>query len=74
MIMYTLVPPEILWYEEGKEEVQLIEGFIEGIPVQLKVVSGNTPVVERVLSTDPAHFLKSSCQPGSEWKGDCTKF
>jgi hypothetical protein len=73
MIIYTPVPPEILWYEEGKEEVQLIEGAVEGIPVQLKVMSGHNPVVERVLSTDPAHFLKSACQPGNEINGDCAK-
>ncbi|MGI6589014.1 MAG: YlzJ-like family protein [Peptococcia bacterium] len=67
MIIYTPVPPEILWYEAEKEEVQIIEGTVQGIPVQLKMLRGkNVAIVERILSTDPAHFLNSSCQPGSK--------
>lgn len=66
MIIYTPVPPEVLWYEEEREEIELIEGLVQGIPVQLKVFQGKNVVVERVLSTDPAHFLHSSCQPGSK--------
>ena len=67
MIIYTPVPPEILWYEEVKEEVRIVEGIVQGIPVQLKMLQGkNVAVVERILSTDPIHFLNSSCQPGSK--------
>jgi hypothetical protein len=65
MIIYTPVPPEVLWYEEERDKVQIMEGLVQGIPVQIKVVQGIN-VVERVLSTDPAHFLNSACQPGSK--------
>jgi len=65
MIIYTPVPPEVLWYEEERDKVQISEGLVQGIPVQMKVVQGMN-VVERVLSTDPAHFLNSACQPGSK--------
>jgi hypothetical protein len=67
MIIYTPVPPEVLWYEEEREEIQIVEGIVQGIPVQMKVFEGkNVVVVERILSTDPAHFLHSSCQPGTK--------
>jgi hypothetical protein len=65
MIIYTPVPPEVLWYQQN-EEIQLVEGIVQGIPVQLKIADGKNAVVERILSTDPAHFLNNSCQPGSE--------
>ncbi|MGI6145584.1 MAG: ribonuclease [Clostridia bacterium] len=65
MIIYTPVPPEVLWYVEERDKIQIMEGLVQGIPVQMKVVQG-TNVVERVLSTDPAHFLNSACQPGSK--------
>lgn len=73
MIMYTPVPPEILWYEEGKDNIEFREEVIDGIPLQLKVVNGQFSVIERVLSTDPAHFLHLNCQPGRVLNGDCTK-
>ncbi|HHY05395.1 MAG TPA: ribonuclease [Clostridia bacterium] len=67
MIIYTPVPPEVLWSKIEKEEAQIIEGKVQGIPVELKIWPGNNvAVVERILSTDPAHFLNSSCQPGSK--------
>lgn len=65
MIMYTPVPPEILWYEEERDQVQIVEGTVQGISVQIKTFQGSN-VVERILSTDPAHFLNSACQPGSK--------
>lgn len=73
MIIYSPVPPEILWHEEGKNNIEYKEGIIEGIPIQFKVVNGQFPVIERVLSTDPAHFLHLACQPGRVINGDCTK-
>lgn len=69
MIMYTPIPPEILWYKEEKDKVEYIDGIIGGIPVQLKVTNGAPPVIERVLSTDPAHYLHVGCQPGRTIKG-----
>ncbi|HHZ17002.1 MAG TPA: YlzJ-like family protein [Peptococcaceae bacterium] len=73
MIMYTPVPPELLWFSEENNKYQLLEGIVEGIPVQLRVVEGQLPIVERVLSTEPGHFLNRNCQPGRVIKGDCTK-
>jgi len=65
MIMYTPVPPEVLWYEEDREKAQFVEGTVQDIPVQMRLYQG-TNIVERVLSTDPLHFLNSACQPGSK--------
>lgn len=66
MILYTPVPPEAIWYQEPSEELRLVEGVIQGIPVQLRITNGKNAVVERILSTNPAHFLNNACQPGSE--------
>lgn len=73
MIIYTPVPPEILWHEEGKNTVEYREGVIEGIPVQLKIVDGQSPVIEKIISSDPAHYLNAVCQPGRVIMSDCTK-
>jgi hypothetical protein len=70
MIMYTPVPPEVLWYEEEKDNYQISEGAVQGIPVSLKMYDGRT-VVERILSTDPAHYLNQACQPGCEIQNQC---
>jgi len=68
MIIYTPVPPEVLWYKAGEEEGHIIEGIIQGIPVTLKTWTGkNEVVIERILSTDPQHFLNNSCQPGYQF-------
>lgn len=67
MIIYTPVPPEILWYQSSSEDWEIKNGKIEGVLVELKLKHGdNKAVIERVLSTDPAHFLKTVCQPGRE--------
>jgi hypothetical protein len=73
MIIYTPVPPEIIWNEEEKKAVEYREGLIAGIPVQLKIVDGQSPVIEKIISSDPAHFLNTACQPGRVIMSDCTK-
>ncbi|MCR4440907.1 MAG: YlzJ-like family protein [Peptococcaceae bacterium] len=66
MIIYSPIPPEVLWYDAKQTDFRLVEDVIAGIPVQLRVSADNSYKVERVLSTDPYAYLQPSCQPGSE--------
>lgn len=63
MILYTVVPPELLWEEEA--ERRFVEVRVGGVLVLAEPQGGSTGRVERVLSTDPGHFLNPSLQPGS---------
>lgn len=58
------MPPEILWYDE-KENFQLEEDIIDGVPVQVMVMSDKNVRIERILSTNPQDYLKMNCQPGA---------
>lgn len=63
MILYTVVPPEEVWEEEV--ERRFIEVDVDGVRVLAEPIDGTRGRVERILSTDPGHFLNPSLQPGS---------
>lgn len=63
MILYTVVPPEAVWEEEA--ERRFIEVEVNGVRLLAEPLDGTTAKVERVLSTDPSHFLDPRLQPGS---------
>jgi len=65
VIIYSPVPPEMLWHDAKQADFQLVEEVIAGIPVQIRINPDNSYQVERVLSTDPYDYLQPACQPGS---------
>jgi len=44
--------------------MEIAEEIINGIPVQILITGEKTARIERILSTDPEDFLKTTCQPG----------
>lgn len=63
MILYTVVPPEEVW-EDGPER-RFVEVEVEGVRVLAEPIDAASGRVERILSTDPNHFLNPALQPGS---------
>lgn len=60
------MPPELIWQEEARDRFEIAEEVINGIPVQIMITGDKRARVERIISTDPRHFLESTCQPGQE--------
>ncbi len=63
MILYTVVPPELVWEEEA--ERRFVEVRVGGVLLLAEPLDGTTGRIERILSTDPGHFLDPALQPGS---------
>ncbi|MGE5507072.1 MAG: YlzJ-like family protein [Chitinophagales bacterium] len=64
-VLYTVVPPEDLWEDEGPGagEPQLVVSAVNGVPVLARRTSGGE-VLERVLTTNPYVFLDPAFAPG----------
>lgn len=65
MILYTMMPHELIYgagdqLESGRQIIQ-----INGIPIEAEQV-GDSYTVIRLISTDPAHFMDSRLMPGSK--------
>ncbi|MDX9871374.1 MAG: YlzJ-like family protein [Clostridia bacterium] len=65
MIIYTPIPPEILWQDKKETDYRLVEDAIDGIRMQIMLLPDQTARIERILSTDPQDFLRESCRPGT---------
>ncbi|MCU9612047.1 YlzJ-like family protein [Caldibacillus lycopersici] len=73
MILYTIIPQELI-FETEQKALENKERFVhyQGIPVAIEPVNGNEVRVTKILSTDPTHYLNSNCFPGavlSIWDG-----
>jgi len=62
VILYTVVPPEEIWEEDGKR--RLVMASVKGCPVLVEALGEGRGRIERVLSTDPQHFIDPALQPG----------
>lgn len=63
MIFYTVLPVEDVF--EDEEERQFVSASIGGCPVLVESLGEGRGRVERVLSTDPSHYMTPGVQPGS---------
>jgi hypothetical protein len=66
MTIYSPLPLEVIWNSVPESKYQLEEYILEGVPVQAMVIEGNRIRIERILSTDPSHYLNPGLQPGQE--------
>lgn len=70
MIIYSPVPPDLIWFNEKQSEFRVLEENVNGLTVQV-VVSADNARIERILSTDPQDYMNVCCQPGvvlESWK------
>ncbi|RFU61586.1 YlzJ-like family protein [Peribacillus glennii] len=65
MILYTLMPLEQIFPAAENEYSRLVTVNIGGVQLSAEMQEGRGYRVERILSTDPAHYLDQSFQPGS---------
>lgn len=63
MILHTIVPPELLF--EETERAPLIRASLGGVSVLIEPIGEGEGRIERLLSTDPQHFLQPHLQPGT---------
>lgn len=65
MILYTMMPQELIYPCDESEFGKHSEVVFNGIPLMVEKTEDNQYRVVRVMSTDPAHFLDSRCIPGA---------
>ncbi|PLR84269.1 ribonuclease [Bacillus canaveralius] len=66
MILYTMMPEELIFPAEGDvySKQKLIN--LDGIPLMVELDDDQSYRVIRVLSSDPQHFMDSRCTPGAK--------
>ncbi|MBZ4654935.1 MAG: YlzJ-like protein [Peptococcaceae bacterium] len=65
MILYTPVPPELIWQSVNEEsQPGLEELVINEVQIQVSRNHHNQIRIERILSTDPQVYLNKRFQPG----------
>lgn len=62
-MIYSVIPPEQLYYEETKQE--RIEVIINGERVILLKNDNNTYTIDRLISTNPKAYLNPDFMPGT---------
>ncbi len=69
VLLYTIVPVEVIFGEDGDEEAararaeELME--IEGVRLLVRMDGNGGAIVARLLSTDPRAFLDPRWMPGN---------
>jgi hypothetical protein len=66
MILYTMMPQELIYPVENQEYGQQLMIQYDGIPLLVEQTSDNCYQVLRIMSSDPNHYLDSRCCPGAK--------
>jgi hypothetical protein len=64
LVLYTPMPPELIWATEPSETIALQEVEHEGVTLIVQPTGMNTGRIMQIKSTDPYVFLKREYQPG----------
>ncbi|MED3624205.1 YlzJ-like family protein [Neobacillus thermocopriae] len=66
MILYTMMPHELIFPYDGNayEKQQMVS--YQGIPLLVEPVDQQNVQVLRILSSDPQHYLHANLSPGSK--------
>lgn len=65
MILYTMMPQELIFPDNLEDYGKQKMVNYEGIPLLVEMTDNHQYRVLRILSSDPVHFLDSRCEPGS---------
>ncbi|MEH7373718.1 MULTISPECIES: YlzJ-like family protein [Neobacillus] len=66
MILYTMMPPELIFpYEASSPSNQQMASY-QGIPLLVESIDGQNVQVIRILSTDPQHYMDNQICPGAK--------
>lgn len=66
MILYTMMPQELIFPCNESDFGKQLEVVVDGIPLMVEKTEDNEYRVVRVMSTNPEHFLDSRCMPGAK--------
>jgi hypothetical protein len=64
LVLYTPMPPELIWATESDETMNLQEVEHQGVTLIVQPMGMNTGRIVQIKSTDPYVFLKQEYQPG----------
>lgn len=66
MILYTMMPPELIFpYKADSTSTQQMVSY-QGIPLLVESIDGQNVQVIRILSTDPQHYMDNQICPGAK--------
>lgn len=66
MILYTMMPEELIFPTNELDYGKQIIIHYDGIPLLVEQMGDQSYQVIRVMSSDPNHFLDSRCTPGTK--------
>lgn len=64
MILYTMMPQELIFGTEAIDEKKRLEVEIDGVPLLVEMTADYDYEVIRVMSSNPNHFLDARFSPG----------
>jgi hypothetical protein len=65
VILYSIVPPEIVFGNMDSSNSTLKEIYYQGEKILVMPIENNKYKIDRVISTSPQAFLDPKLQPGS---------
>ncbi|MGJ7921004.1 YlzJ-like family protein [Neobacillus sp. LXY-4] len=66
MILYTMMPHELVFPVETYEDSQAKLITYQGVPIIVEKTEENQYRVVRIVSTDPQHYLNDRLCPGTK--------
>jgi hypothetical protein len=66
MILYTPIPPELIWERQSQETTTYQEVQYSGITLLVQQGDNGLGKVVRIISSDPYAYLIPELQPGRE--------
>ncbi|MFD2443579.1 YlzJ-like family protein [Bacillus sp. CGMCC 1.16607] len=66
MILYTIMPQELIYPTDEQEFSKQMMVQYDGIPLLVEQNADQSFQVIRIISSDPNHYLDSRCTPGSK--------
>ncbi|MEH7382582.1 YlzJ-like family protein [Bacillus sp. JJ1533] len=66
MILYTMMPQELIYPQTDMEDNQFKYVDVNGVSLAVSHSQNGEYIIERVMSTDPQHFLDGRYSPGQK--------
>lgn len=66
MIHYSIIPCEVTYYQEPKEEKEQRQIVLDGVSLLVEIDREQTATIVQVLSPNPQVFLDERFQPGRQ--------
>lgn len=67
MILYTMMPQELIFPTQESEFGQQMEVTYDGVPVMVEQTEDHYYQIIRVISSNPDHFLDPKYTPGTKF-------